>query len=191
MNTALSPKSAPHASVSEQEIVSDTGAANRCLQCHKCSAGCPVVAEMDLQPSQIVRLVQLGEIDRLKRSKAIWLCTSCHTCSDRCPAGVSLSHMQDALKNLCIQSDTPSADPRTLIASTALIEAVADAGRMNELSVMRRFKVRTKTFFERFSLGIALLLRGKLKLFRTKNKSRKRVRALIFRFLNRPNRLSE
>lgn len=191
MNTALSQKNNLPSSVSEQKTVLDIGSAHRCLQCHKCSSGCPVVAEMELQPSQIVRLIQLGEIDRLKRSKAIWLCTSCHTCSDRCPAGVSLSHMQDALKHLCIQSDTPSADPRTVIASKALIQAVADAGRMNELSVMRRFKVRTKTFFERFSLGIALLLRGKLKLFRVKIKSRKRVRALIFRFLNRPNRLSE
>ena len=189
MNTRPSKQSAPVHSVSDR--VSKLGHANRCLQCHKCSAGCPVATEMDLQPSQIVRLIQLNDLDRLKSAKAIWLCTSCHTCSDRCPAGVSLSHMQDALRRECIISDTQAADPHSAIASKALLESVADSGRMNELSMMRRFKTRTLTIFNRFSLGIALLIRGKLKFLRNKNKSRKWVRTAILRSIRPPNRLSE
>ncbi len=171
--------------------VSAVGNAPRCLQCHKCSAGCPVASKMDIKPSQIVRLVQLGEIDRLKASKAIWLCTTCHTCSDRCPAGVSLALMQDALKRECVDTHTSPADTRSLAAATAMLQSVADAGRMNELALMRRFKTQTNTLLERFSLGIALFFRGKLKLLRNKNKSRKRIRKLVYRFLNRTKRLSE
>ena len=35
-----------------------------CYQCGKCSAGCPVADKMDLLPNQLVRLVQMGRIDR-------------------------------------------------------------------------------------------------------------------------------
>jgi heterodisulfide reductase subunit C len=31
-----------------------------CNQCGKCSAGCPVVAAMDILPSQVIRMAQLG-----------------------------------------------------------------------------------------------------------------------------------
>ncbi len=31
-----------------------------CYQCGRCSAGCPMVGEMDLLPNQVIRLAQLG-----------------------------------------------------------------------------------------------------------------------------------
>ncbi len=38
-----------------------------CFQCHKCSTGCPIGPDMDLLPSQIMRLVHLGaEADVLR-----------------------------------------------------------------------------------------------------------------------------
>ena len=33
-----------------------------CYQCGRCSAGCPVVDEMDIVPSEVIRLLQLGQI---------------------------------------------------------------------------------------------------------------------------------
>jgi heterodisulfide reductase subunit C len=38
----------------------------QCYQCGKCAAGCPVSDQMDLPPSQVFRLLQLGfpELDR-------------------------------------------------------------------------------------------------------------------------------
>ena len=32
-----------------------------CYQCGKCSAGCPMVEEMDLLPNQVILLVKLGD----------------------------------------------------------------------------------------------------------------------------------
>ncbi len=31
-----------------------------CNQCGKCSAGCPIASEMDILPSQVIRMAQLG-----------------------------------------------------------------------------------------------------------------------------------
>jgi heterodisulfide reductase subunit C len=75
-----------------------------CNQCGKCSAGCPLVASMDLLPNQIIRLVQLGQISEVLDSKTIWLCASCFTCDTRCPKGVDLSKIMEALRVLVLRS---------------------------------------------------------------------------------------
>ena len=36
----------------------------KCYQCGKCTAGCPVAFAMDYPPQQVIRMVQLGMKDR-------------------------------------------------------------------------------------------------------------------------------
>ncbi|MGE5588086.1 MAG: 4Fe-4S dicluster domain-containing protein [Clostridia bacterium] len=69
-----------------------------CYQCGKCSAGCAMGATMDLLPHQVIRLVQLGQVEEALASRTIWMCASCLACSARCPRGVSLPHVMEALR---------------------------------------------------------------------------------------------
>ncbi|MCK5552076.1 MAG: heterodisulfide reductase subunit C, partial [Deltaproteobacteria bacterium] len=34
--------------------------ASRCVQCGKCTAGCPIAPEMDMKPSQVLRHIQIN-----------------------------------------------------------------------------------------------------------------------------------
>lgn len=77
-----------------------------CYQCGKCSAGCPMVSLMDLLPNQIIRLVQLGQVEDVLNSKTIWLCASCFTCTARCPKGVDLAKVMEALRLLLLRKST-------------------------------------------------------------------------------------
>jgi len=70
-----------------------------CNQCGKCSAGCPVASSMDMLPSQVIRLVQLG-LDEALDAQAIWVCASCFTCATRCPKGVDLARVMEALRQI-------------------------------------------------------------------------------------------
>jgi heterodisulfide reductase subunit C len=74
-----------------------------CYQCGKCSAGCPMVEAMDILPNQIIRLLQLGQVDDVKDSKTIWICASCLTCEARCPKGVDLSKIMEAVRVLLLR----------------------------------------------------------------------------------------
>ncbi len=71
-----------------------------CYQCGRCSAGCPFAFEMDLLPNQIIRMVQLGLEEEVKRSKTLTLCASCFTCQSRCPKGIDMARVMEAVRHL-------------------------------------------------------------------------------------------
>ena len=74
-----------------------------CYQCGACSAGCPVAFAMDMLPSQVIRLVQLGQVEEALESETIWFCAACQTCYARCPKGVDLSRIMEALREIALQ----------------------------------------------------------------------------------------
>jgi len=74
-----------------------------CYQCGACSAGCPVAFAMDMLPSQVIRLVQLGQVEEALDSETIWFCAACQTCYARCPKGVDLSRIMEALREIALQ----------------------------------------------------------------------------------------
>ena len=64
-----------------------------CDQCGACSEVCPVAGGMDLPPSRLLRLAQMGfgGFDRrVLTSQAIWRCTGCNLCARHCPHGLDL-----------------------------------------------------------------------------------------------------
>jgi heterodisulfide reductase subunit C len=85
-----------------------------CYQCGKCSAGCPSVIEMDILPSQIIRLVQLGLEEQIKNYKTMWLCAACNTCAVRCPRGVDLAKIMEAVRQVVLRQNENYVDPSQL-----------------------------------------------------------------------------
>ena len=75
---------------------------NICFQCGACSSGCPLTEEMDLLPSKVMRLVQLGS-DEALGSKTIWVCSTCFNCEVRCPRGIDVANVMEALRQLMMR----------------------------------------------------------------------------------------
>ncbi len=67
-----------------------------CYQCGKCTAGCP----FSLAPQQIMRLLQLGQVETALGHSTTWDCASCLTCATACPKSVSPARVQRALRTL-------------------------------------------------------------------------------------------
>lgn len=80
-----------------------------CNQCGKCSAGCPIVAAMDVLPSQVIRMAQLG-MEEVLETKTIWICASCLTCVARCPKGVDLPRLMEALRQIALRKGAAKLD---------------------------------------------------------------------------------
>ena len=73
-----------------------------CEQCGTCSAGCPMIGTMDITPSQLMRMVQLGQKEVME-TKSMWLCASCYTCTVRCPRGLDLSKVAEAARHVTLR----------------------------------------------------------------------------------------
>ena len=80
-----------------------------CNQCGRCGGGCPAVEEMDVLPSQAIRMAQLG-MEEVLESDAIWVCASCLTCVTRCPKGVDLPRLMEALRQIALRRGVAKLD---------------------------------------------------------------------------------
>lgn len=151
-----------------------------CYQCGKCTAGCPVAEQMDVQPNQLMRLVQLGLEERAMESEAIWLCVACQTCSTRCPKSVDCAGVMDALRELAARKAlTAPALRRTVIFQKAFLQNICRNGRLNELELVGEFKIRgflgdlsVPQLIKDALLGPRMAQRGKLHLVGEKVRDR-------------------
>lgn len=75
-----------------------------CYQCGKCTAGCPLAFSMDILPHQILRLMQLGQLETVLNSNSYWHCAACLTCTSRCPKDVDLARVMEALRTILIRA---------------------------------------------------------------------------------------
>jgi heterodisulfide reductase subunit C len=100
-----------------------------CEQCGICTGSCPMSAEMDITPSQMMRLVQLGQ-EAVLENKTFWVCASCYTCTVRCPRGIDPAKIAEALRQVklrqaidYIQIDEISSEEAKKLPSIALVAA--------------------------------------------------------------------
>lgn len=156
-------------------------AVGACFQCHKCTTGCPVGPEMDLLPSQVMRLVHLGAADDVLRSKAIWLCASCEACTTRCPQGIDIAGVMDMLRIMAIEQQMPLADTHVKQFNRSFLSSVRNHGRVFELGMMAAYKLRTGDLFSDVDKVPQMLLKGKLGFLPKRSGSAAEVREVFRR----------
>ncbi len=71
-----------------------------CVQCGKCSSGCPVAFETSHTPRKVIRFIQWGWLQEACQSPFVGLCAECQACTVRCPRGVDVSETILALRRL-------------------------------------------------------------------------------------------
>ena len=84
-----------------------------CDQCGTCSGSCPMISEMDVTPSQLMRMVQLGQSEALD-TKTMWMCASCFACTVRCPRGLDVSKVAEALRQVTLRRSVDHIDIRSI-----------------------------------------------------------------------------
>ncbi len=127
---------------------------------------------MDIPPTRIIRLLQLGDLQTAMRARSIWQCVSCQTCTTRCPKSVDCAAAMDGLRQLAFESGTASAEERSVVVfQKAFLDNIRRNGRLNEVELTMRFKAgvfmrdRSLPFlFRDAGLAPQLQKRGKLHL---------------------------
>ncbi len=161
---------------------------NACFQCRKCTNGCPVTFVMDIYPDQVIRLVLLGQKERVLECSTIWVCSACETCTTRCPNEVDIAGTMDALKAIAVQEGIKIPQPKTYAFHKAFLDDVRKRGRMFEGRLMQSYLVNSGELFrkladgsikEEISLGWNMLKRGRLPLFSKGIKAKKEIKKIL------------
>lgn len=133
-----------------------------CYHCHKCTAGCPVAVEMEYGPDRILRMIQLGERERVLTSGDIWVCASCETCGTRCPNEINIAEVMDALRAIAVEERYPAPETHAPIFHKLFLDIVSQTGRMHEVSLMGLYMLRDRSLLSDMGMGIQMFLKGKM-----------------------------
>lgn len=151
-----------------------------CYQCGKCSAGCPMVFQMDYPPHQLIRLAQLGQRKTVLTSSTIWVCVSCITCTARCPKDIEIADLMDVFREMAIQEGVSTKKQRRIQNfHKSFLEVIRANGRLYEAMLMAKYKMRTLTLFQDVMKTPKMLWTGKLKLLPHKVENIKAVKKIF------------
>lgn len=161
----------------------------QCYQCGKCAAGCPVAEDMDIPPSQVLRLMQResASLDqKVLASEAIWLCVACETCVSRCPQEVDIPKIMDFLRSEALARGTAHPRSKDILAfHRAFLDSVKQTGRLYEVGLVADYKLRSRHFLKDVMLAPKMLSRGKLPLLPHMVKDREAMKRIFHRTLRK------
>ncbi|NIA21996.1 MAG: heterodisulfide reductase [Anaerolineaceae bacterium] len=135
-----------------------------CYQCGKCSAGCPVLPDIELSPNRVMRMVQLGLEDEVLTNEAIWYCAACGTCNGRCPMGIDIVRIMDTLRELSESRKDSRGAPEVWMFYRAFLDCVRQFGRLNEIGLMGGYNINSGRLFTNVVKAPWFFLKGKISL---------------------------
>ncbi len=87
--------------MNQVEAVAWESDVEKCVQCGKCTAGCPSGRQSRLRTRALVQMAYQG-ID-VTDNPDLWACTTCYNCAERCPKGVNTVDAIIRLRNLAVK----------------------------------------------------------------------------------------
>lgn len=90
-----------------------------CVQCGKCTGGCPMAMKSKLNPrSLIYRILIAGNGFDLDGRDELWDCTTCSTCTSRCPKQVNPMEAIVAMRSAFVEKGRVHPNVKTALEST-------------------------------------------------------------------------
>ena len=154
-----------------------------CLQCKKCTNGCPVTTLVNVHPSEIIRKLQLNIGDSILNSDLVWMCASCETCFSRCPMHIDMASVMDALRIISVRKNAANQKGNVPLFNRLFLKTVSMFGRTYDLGMIAAYKIGTSNYFKDMEKFPMMLQKGKLALFPSLKADKKYVKR-IFRKTN-------
>src|SRR4030042_31955 len=119
-----------------------------CLQCKKCSNGCPVAGIARIGPAETIRRLQLNTDDESFESDLIWMCVSCETCYSRCPMKIDMAAIMDALRIIAVHGKSSGQKGNVHLFNKYFLNTVRLFGRTYDLGMLAAYKVGTSSYMQ-------------------------------------------
>ena len=104
--------------IESRQFIQDYGL-YACIQCGKCTGGCPMAIKTRLNPRMLIyRLLVAGNGFDLEGREELWDCTTCSTCYSRCPKLVNPMEAVVALRSAIVEKGRIHPNVKTALEST-------------------------------------------------------------------------
>ncbi len=144
----------------------------KCFNCGTCSAGCPVSQISNFNPRKILRKIISG----INLDEDISACVSCYTCNARCPNGINIPKIIDILK---IEYNLKGVENRESIFNKSFLDTVEKNGRLYEVEMLLKYKLKSGNLLQDMELGLPLILKGRMGIFPHKSKNAKAAKEIF------------
>lgn len=104
-----------------------------CLQCRRCSSGCPVAVHTSSSPSELIRKIQLGAENDVLAGDFIWNCASCAACYTRCPMKINMPGVIDSLRSIAAAKKSSAPAGSMPFMNSLLLGSMKRFGRTYDL----------------------------------------------------------
>jgi len=131
-----------------------------CLQCGKCSGGCPIASDTVGGPRQLIAQILSGMKQEALTNPTWWYCVSCGTCMTRCPVEINMYKVATALCELAEENGVAPSEPDIHLFEELFLKSVERYGRVNELRTVTAYNLKTKNPMKDMDKGITLMLKG-------------------------------
>jgi len=152
-----------------------------CLQCKKCSNGCPVATLVKVTPSEIIRRLQLNLDDSILDSDLVWMCASCETCFSRCPMHIDMAAVMDALRIISVRNNSVKQKGNVPLFNRWFLKTVNMFGRTYDLGMIAAYKAGTSSYFQDTNKFPMMLKKGKIALFPSFEADKKYIKRIFKR----------
>ncbi len=172
-------KSKPGGDLAERVTAMSGVSIDACLQCRRCSNGCPVAQYTTSSPSEIIRGIQLGAAERVLNSDFIWNCASCSTCYTRCPMKINMAGVVDSLRVIASEKGAKKPAGNMPLINRLLLGTMERFGRTYDLGAMMMYKAGTFSWFKDTGKFPMILMKGKIALLPSKGADRAMVKQIF------------
>jgi heterodisulfide reductase subunit C2 len=136
-----------------------------CLQCGKCTAGCPIASESVPGPRQLIATILIGMKEAALRNPTWLYCVSCGTCATRCPVEINMYAVATVLCEIADKERIPLPVPEIHLFEELFLKSVRKNGRVQELRTVAEYNLRTLNPFKDLSQGLTLMRKGAISPF--------------------------
>ncbi|OHB77533.1 MAG: hypothetical protein A2Z25_15650 [Planctomycetes bacterium RBG_16_55_9] len=150
-----------------------------CLQCKKCTSGCPVAKRVQSPPSEIMRRLHLDAGDELLESDILWMCVSCETCSARCPMGIDVAAVMDALRRLALERGASKQEGNVPLFNRAFLKTVQMFGRTYDIAMIAAYKLGSRKLMADTEKFPSMLAKRKIALLPSLSGDRKTTKRIF------------
>jgi len=131
-----------------------------CLQCGKCSGGCPIASEKVSGPRRLIAEILSNMRDEALTNPTWWYCVSCGTCMTRCPVEINMYRVATALCEISEEFGVAPSEPDIHRFEDLFLKSVEKYGRVKEVRTVAVYNMVTKNPLKDVDKALILMRKG-------------------------------